>query len=89
MYYPSATIEEDEIKPPAFIDFIFEVIDNNQVPSRITINSTAFLIGGMFNKKDDEKHGINVTIEESVAECAVEIINSIEDDFTILNTYHR
>jgi hypothetical protein len=68
-----------------FVSFVFEVMDKNRVPSRITISSVAFLVGGDIYKREADEAGEDTTIEECVAECAMEIFNSIEDDFTILN----
>jgi len=57
------------------------------VPSKIIISSVAFLVGGDIYKKDAKKAGEDMSIEDCVAECAMEIFSSIEEDFTILNIY--
>lgn len=88
MQYPYQI--EDKIQPFGFVSFIFEVVDlETQMPSRITISSTAFLIGGVMHSEDARAHGETIAFEEGVALIAMEIIDSIEEEFTVLNTYHQ
>jgi hypothetical protein len=78
---------EKDTESLEFVTFIFEVEDKDKIPSRIAISSVSFVVGGAMYKKDADESGDTMTIEEGVEACAMEIIDSIEKDFTILKVH--
>lgn len=68
-----------------FITYVLDIEDDKGRASKVAINSVSFLLGGIMHQEDAKKEGKPISIEEATSNCFLEILDSIEEDYKILN----